>query len=114
MRLGEGEELSYLEVNIGSFEFQTPATVDWHYEMLVSDRDVDRVLAMCDAVVAGRGVTIEGPKGYPTRTWLFLDSHGFKEAMTATATAIPCRRARSIPKSQWRRRKFTDLRSPVT
>ena len=112
LRLGDGNDLSYLEACIGSFELRISTGQGLDYEPLRVDRDVERAVALCDAVVSGRGVTVSGPGGYPTRSWVFLDSRGFKEAVKSTALSIwSCRRARSIKKSLWQRSKLPVLNS---
>ena len=110
LRLGDGNNLSYLEACIGSFELRISTGQGLDYETLLDDRDVERALALCDAVVSGRGVTVSGPRGYPTRSWIFIDSRGFKEAIKSTAVSVwSCRRARSIKKSLWQRSKLPVL-----
>jgi hypothetical protein len=112
LRLGDGKNLSYLDARIGSFELRLSTGQGLDYEPLLDDRDVERALALCDAVVSGRGVTVSGPRGYPTRSWVFLDSRGFKEAAKSTAVSVwSCRRARSIKKSLWQRSKLPVLNS---
>ncbi|WP_284877717.1 hypothetical protein [Brevundimonas sp. MEB006b] len=113
-RLGSGEDFSLVEVAIGSFELRTELDVGWSYEILQSEKDVNRLLAACDSIMAGRGVSIAGPNGYPVRSWLFLNSRGVREAMTSTAVSIrSCRRARSIKKSAWHRRKLLSIKGPT-
>jgi hypothetical protein len=111
LRMGEGDNLSYLDAGIGSFELVISTGQGLDYETLANDHDVERAMALCDAVIAGRGVSVSGPNGYPTRSWIFLDSRGFKEAVKATAVSIQsCRRARSIKKSLWQRSKLPVLK----
>ncbi|GAA0638037.1 hypothetical protein [Brevundimonas lenta] len=110
LRLGEGEDMSLLDAGIGSFELRISSGQGLDFEPLRNERDVERALALCDAVVAGRGVSLTGPNGYPTRSWVFLASRGFKEAVTTTAVSITSwRRARSIRKSLWRRSRLPVL-----
>jgi hypothetical protein len=110
MEMGERGSDSSLEAMVGSYEVKLPHGFGLDFEALRTDRDVDRALAICDAIVAGRGVSVLGPNLYPSRTWFFLSSRGFKEAITTTAVSVwSCRRARSIPKSQWRRERLPDF-----
>ncbi len=110
MEIGEGESASSLEAMVGSYEVQVPGGIGLDFEVLDSNRDVDRALAICDAIAAGRAVSVAGPNHYPARTWFFLSSRGFNEAIKTTAVSVwSCRRARSIPKSQWRRQRLPNL-----
>ncbi|WP_313452200.1 hypothetical protein [Brevundimonas sp.] len=112
LRMGDGDDMSLLDASIGSFELHISSGQGLNYELLRSERDVEKVLALCDAVVAGRGVSLSGPNGYPARSWIFLDSRGFKEAVTTTAVSIrSCRRARSIKKSLWQRKRLPILKA---
>ncbi|HEX6865780.1 MAG TPA: hypothetical protein VF122_00970 [Caulobacteraceae bacterium] len=112
LRFGAPNGRSSLLAMVGWFELYAGLASGWDYEALEDDRDVERVLAICDAILSGRGVSISGPNGYPARAWLFLNSRGFKQAMTSTTVSIrSCRRARSIGKSAWRREKLPVLTS---
>ena len=112
LRMGDGDDMSLLEAGIGSFELRISSGQGLDYEQLRNERDVEKALALCDAVVAGRGVSLSGPNGYPTRSWIFLESRGFEEAVTTTAVSIrSCRRARSIKKSLWHRKRLPILKA---
>lgn len=112
LRMGDGDDMSLLDASVGSFELRLSCGQGLDFARLRNDRDVEEALALCDAVVAGRGVSLSGPSGYPTRSWIFLDSRGFKKAVTATAVSITSwRRARSIKKSLWRRKRLPILKA---
>jgi len=114
LRMGNGDDMSLLDVSVGSFELRISSGQGLDFEQLRNDRDVDRAVALCDAIVSGKGVSLSGPNGYPTRSWIFLDSRGFKEAVTTTAVSVrSCRRARSIKKSLWRRKKLPVLKAEL-
>lgn len=110
LRMGAGDEMSLLDARLGSFELAISSGQGLDFNRLRNDRDVEEALALCDAVVAGRGVSLSGPNGYPTRSWIFLDSRGFKKAVRTTAVSITSwRRARSIKKSLWQRKRLPVL-----
>jgi hypothetical protein len=110
LRMGDGGDMSLLDARLGSFELSLSCGQGLDFQLLRNDRDVEEALALCDAVIASRGVSVSGPKGYPTRSWIFLDSRGLKKAVTTSAVAITSwRRARSIKKSLWQRNRLPIL-----
>ncbi len=79
-----------------------PLTLE--HQPLRSPADVSRALAICDTVVQGKGVWMASPDLRIYRSWLFVDSRGVRETVrSGGVSAWSCRRARSIPKSQWQR-----------
>ncbi|MFA4900319.1 MAG: hypothetical protein WC563_12430 [Brevundimonas sp.] len=110
LRMGDGGDMSLLEARLGSYELGLSCGQGPDFKRLRNDHDVEEALALCDAVIAGRGFSVSGPKGYPTRSWIFLDSRGFKKAVTTGAVSIMSwRRARSIKKSLWQRNRLPIL-----
>ncbi|MEH6665984.1 MAG: hypothetical protein V7678_14125 [Brevundimonas sp.] len=114
VRFGEGDRRSLLDASPGLFDLTTCTQLGLSNHLLRDERDVDQALALCDAVMAGRGVTVSGPGGYPVRSWFFLESRGLRATVTTTATSIrSCRRARSIPKSAFTRERLPNLTNKV-
>ena len=110
VRFGEGDRRTLLDASPGLFDLTTCTRLGLSNHLLRDERDVDRALALCDSVMAGRGVTVSGPGGYPVRSWFFLESRGLRATVTTTATSVrSCRRARSIPKSAFKRERLPIL-----
>jgi hypothetical protein len=79
------------------------------YEPLNDLKDATRALAICDALIAGRGVHLEAKDGLASKVWIFLDSRGLRSAVTSGRSTCTLRRPKPASQREWLRRRYIPL-----